>query len=220
MKTHTRKPGTERREEIARTILRIVGEQGLPSLTTTTLAREIGVTTGALFRHFASRDDMLRAAVEHGVAKIAATFPDESLPPVERLLGLARNRVRVLGSDPGVAWLLRSEQAYLSLPDDAVDQLRVLVKRSKRFILAAIRDGAAQGSIRNDIEPEVLFVPVMGTIHALIGVQYIHGTATRNRRTSPERVLSALERLLAPPGRSTDGEPETPMQSRTEGETR
>ena len=54
-----------------------------------------------------------------------------------------------MGADPGVAWVLRSEQAYLSLPVDAVARLRDLVKRSKRFVLTALRDGSADGTIRD-----------------------------------------------------------------------
>jgi AcrR family transcriptional regulator len=198
MSVRTRKPAAERREEIVKAVLRIIGERGLTSLTTTTLAEEVGVTSGALFRHFASRDAILQEAVRYGLGRIEGTFPDASLPAVERLLQLARNRVRVLGSDPGLAWLLRSEQAYLTLPDDAVVRLRDLVEQSRRYLLDAIREGASQGSIRADIEPEVLLVPVLGTIHALVGMTGVHQLATGGRRRDPDRVLAALERMLAP----------------------
>ncbi len=198
MSVRTRKPAAERREEIVKAVLRIIGERGLTSLTTTTLAEEVGVTSGALFRHFASRDAILQEAVRYALGRIEGTFPDASLPAVERILQLARNRVRVLGSDPGLAWLLRSEQAYLTLPEDAVERLRDLVEQSRRYLLDAIREGASQGSIRDDIEPEVLLVPVMGTIHALVGMTGVHQLATGGRRRDPGRVLSALDRMLAP----------------------
>lgn len=196
--TRTRKPTAQRRQEIASAILRIIGERGLTSLTTTSVAEEVGVTSGALFRHFASRDEMLEEAVRFALTRIEHTFPDPSLPPLERLLALARNRVRLLRSDPGVAWLLRSEQTYLALPEQAVQRLHDMVQRSARFLLVAIREGAAQGSIRDDIEPQLLLIPVMGTIHALAGMSGIHRLAPGRRRGEPERALSALRRLLAP----------------------
>ena len=200
MATRTRKSSAERREEIARAVLHIIGRRGLTSLTMSTLAAEIGVTSGALFRHFQTRDDILREVVRHGVAKIDRTFPDKSLPPLGRLFTLARNRIRLLGPDPGLAWLLRSEQAYLTLPKDAVNELRDVARRSRRFLLKAIRDGAADGSIRSDIPPEVLLVPIIGTIHTLIGTpgasQYAQGKQHRNT----SRVLAALERMIIPSG--------------------
>ena len=161
MATRTRKSSAERREEIARAVLHIIGRRGLTSLTMSTLAAEVGVTSGALFRHFQTRDDILREVVRHGVAKIDRTFPDKSLPPLERLFTLARNRIRLLGPDPGLAWLLRSEQAYLTLPKDAVNELRDVARRSLRFLLKAIRAGAADGCIRSYIPPEGLLLPLL-----------------------------------------------------------
>ncbi len=220
MKGTIRKSGPERREEIAKAVLRIIGERGVASLTTTALAKEIGVTSGALFRHFVSREAMLQEAAQYALAKIAATFPDPSLPPLPRLMALAANRVDIVANDPGVAWLLRSEQAYLSLPEDAVSRLRDLVKRSKGFVLDALREGAAQGSIRSDIEPEILFVPVMGTIHALIGMAGIHESSARTPNTSPVRVLSALEILLSPPGGAGNKDSMNPKTSPNKGAIR
>jgi len=194
--TRTRRSSAQRREEIVTAVLRIIGRRGLTSLTMSTLAAEIGVTSGALFRHFDTRDDILRGVVRHAVARIDRTFPDESLPARERLFTLARNRIRLLGPDPGLAWLLRSEQAYLTLPEDAVDQLCDVARRSRRFLLKAIRDGAADGSIRTDIPPDVLLVPIIGTIHALIGMPGASRHVTSKQHRSTSRVLSALERMI------------------------
>lgn len=211
MVTQTRKPTAERRKEIAESVLKIIGERGLTSLTTTTIAKEVGLTSGALFRHFASRDEMLTEAVRIGLAKIENAFPDESLPPIDRLLELARGRIRVLGSDAGLAWLLRSEQAFLVLPGEAVTLLREIVERSTRYVLEALREGAARGTVRRDIEPEVLLVPVMGTIHALIGAQGARKLST-GRARDPEPVLAALVRLLEPVGT----EPAAPESTNTD----
>ena len=197
MATRARKSSTERRDQIAAAVLDIIGRRGLTALTMSTLAAEIGVTSGALFRHFDSRDDILRHVVRCAVARIDRTFPDETLPPRERLFTLARNRIRLLGPEPGLAWLLRSEQAYLTLPQDAVGELRDVARRSRRFLLKAIRDGAAVGSIRSDIPPDVLLIPIIGTIHALIGTPSASQHATGKQHGNPSRVLAALERMIA-----------------------
>jgi AcrR family transcriptional regulator len=198
-----RKPAAERRKQIGEAALRIVGRRGVTALTTANLAQEVDLTTGALFRHFATLDDVLREAVRQGLEKMESTFPEGSLSPLERILALARNRVKTLSWDPGLDWLVRSEQALLMLPGDAVDSLQEFVSRSRRFLLLAIQEGVSQGSIRRDIEPEALLVSVGGTIHALIGMPGIHRLAKGSRRVGPERVLLGLMRMLAPPGRGT-----------------
>lgn len=194
MAATTRKPGAERREEIARAVLRIVGERGLTALTTAAVAEEIGVTSGALFRHVASRDEMLEEAVRHAAARIEGTFPDPSLPPLDRLLGLAGNRVRLLASEPGLAWLLLSEQAFLTLPAEGVDRLRGLAERSGRYLLDALCEGVEKGAVRDDVEPETLLVIVKGAIHALVPMRGVHKGGARGA----DRVLDALRHLLAP----------------------
>ena len=105
----------------------------------------------------------------------------------------------MLSSQPGIAWLLRSEQARLILPEEAVRLLVALVTRSKQFIIKALREAAADGSIRNDIEPEVLLAVFTGTVHALIGTRGVHRLATGELEREPERVLSGFVRLVTPP---------------------
>lgn len=219
MATRTRKSGSERREETARAVLRILGEEGITALTTSALAAEVGLTSGALFRHFPSRDAMLDEAVDYALAKVEATFPDAAPAPLDRLLQLAENRIRVLGSDEGIAWLFRSEQVHHCLPPDAIRKLADIARRSKAFVLEALTEGAAQGSIRGDIAPEVLLVPVMGTIHALIGMEGIHDTAIRSGQVGPGQVLSALQCLLSPPGGRLTDTPADPAGSDEQGET-
>lgn len=196
MRTFSRKPGDERRREIAEAAIRLIGTRGISSLTTTALAAEVGLTSGALFRHFTSREAILQEAVRCAALRIERTFPASDLPPLDRLLALVARRVALLSSEPGLAWLLRSDQVFLELPDPAVRKLATLVARSKRFLLTALREGAADGSIRKDIPPEILLVTVIGTVHALIGIP---GTHRRVARPSGERhgpVLAALRRLL------------------------
>jgi len=200
MATTQRQPRAERRKQITGAVLRIIGESGLRSLTTARLAQEVGVTSGALYRHFASLDEILSETVRSGVQSLEATFPEPDLPARDRLLVLARNRVQLLGGNAGLTWLLRSEQAYLALPDDAVARLRRVVQRSRTFLLQALRDGIAEGSIRSDVEPELLLIPVMATVHAAIAIaKPRRRVASGAEPLEPERVLQALLRLLEPP---------------------
>jgi len=199
MSVRTRKPAAERREEIATAALRIIGVEGLRSLNTNRLAEEVGLSSGALFRHFASLDAILLEAVRHAVRSVDRTFPDPSLPPRQRLFRLAASRVDLLGSDPGLNWLLRSDQAHLSLPEEAVDELRALIVRSRRALREAIADGIADGSLRADMHPDALLLIVTGTIHALVGLPGTHATVGDGPRTSPAEVLAVLQELLASP---------------------
>lgn len=190
-----RKPTARRREEIAAAVLALLGRGGPRALTTAALADAVGVTTGALFRHFATLDEMLEAAVALAVERLEATFPPRDLPPLARLRALARARVEALRAEPGLAWLLRSEQAVASLPAPAVRRLAAFVRRSRRTLLDTLEEAAAAGEVRRDVPPDLLLVPFTATVHALVGPGGVHA----RKVPRPDAVLDALFVLLAPP---------------------
>ena len=193
--TRTRKPTEVRRREIAEAVLRVIGQQGASSITAATIAAEVGITPGALYRHFTSLDDMLEAAVERAVEQVAATFPDPGCAPFDRLMAIAAARIDLFARNGGIAWLLLSDQVYLTLPERALEHLGLLVRRSRKFLLEAIRAGARDGTIRCDVAPEVLLVLFSGTVHAIVGTAGVH---RRGQQPTPARVLAALRLLLSP----------------------
>ncbi|MDX1585036.1 MAG: TetR/AcrR family transcriptional regulator [Thermoanaerobaculia bacterium] len=199
-----RKSSEMRRDELSAAALRILGERGLTALTTSALAQEVGLTSGALFRHFSTLDALLDEVVARAVKRVEETFPDPSGPAMERLLELAERRVRLLAAEPGISWMLRSEQALLSLPPEAVRQLRALAGRSRSFLIEALREGADGGTIRNDVDPEVLVIPVMGTIHMLAGGSGVAKRGSRPKRAEISRVLEGLKRMLTTNDCTTD----------------
>lgn len=201
MKNPYRKTSAERQKEIIRAVLRIIGKQGITSLTTSTIAKEVGFTSGAIFRHFDSLEEIYREVVNYAIQKIMETFPANSLPPLERLRAFITKRVRLFESSPGLAWLLRSEQAYLTLPKNSVNALRKIAEQSKQYILVLLEEGMGMGTIRNDIAPEILLIPIIGTIHTMTGIPGIR-KSTRSNKSELEQVLVALERMLISPDNS------------------
>ncbi len=198
MPTTTRKTSSVRRREIAAATLRVIGEHGATSLTAASLAREVGLTAGALFRHFSTIDDILSAAVDLAIESVESTFPDEDLPPLERLRLLALRRIELIGGTPGLAWLLLSDQVYLCVPQGAVARLRDLVRRSRSFLLDSFREGIERGELRGDIGAETMLPIFTGTIHSLIAARGVHKDVGRAATSpNPERVVDALLALLA-----------------------
>jgi len=196
--TTTRKPSSIRRREIAEATLQVIGERGATSLTAARLAEEVGMTSGALFRHFASVDEILSATADLAIEALEETFPAPELPSVERLRTLALRRIELIGGKPGLSWLLLSDQVYLCVPKDAVGRLRKLVQRSRIYLLRALREGIAAGDLRSDLDPEQMLPIFTGTVHSLILARSARHRARRaSTRASAEQVIDALLALLA-----------------------
>jgi len=57
-----RKTSAERQVEIIQAVLKIIGEQGFSSLKTNSIAAEVGISSGAIFRHFSSLENIFQAS--------------------------------------------------------------------------------------------------------------------------------------------------------------
>jgi len=185
---------TPKRAEIADAALRIIGERGIAALTTSALAQELGVSSGAPFRHFTDRNEILEAVALRVEELILSTFPPETDPPLQRLQALLRARARVIGGHRGIGRLMFSEQFALALPDPAARHLRVLVTRTRTFILEALEAAQAQGAIRSDLTPKAILPVVFGILMHLVFSQAT-GTA---RSGEVEEACGTLLALLDP----------------------
>ena len=186
---------TPKRAEIADTALRIIETRGIAALTTSALASELGVSSGAPFRHFPNREAILEAVVLRVEELILATFPPETAPPLERIEGLLRARARVVGGHRGIGRLMFSEQFALALPEAAAVRLRGVVTRTQAFLLEALREAQQQEAVRTDLPPKALVTVVFGLLMHLVYAQ----AAGQGRATDPGETCATLLALLQPP---------------------
>jgi len=195
----SRLPTAERRPAIARAALRLLGQGGLAALKTGALAREVGLTSGALFRHFPSLEAILAETARLARDRLEATLPAPGLAPREALATLLRERIALLRAEPGIAWLLSSEQAAGALPEEGRRLLEEAAARTRAALLDCLRQGAAAGLLRRDLPPEDLLPLVLGTVHTLAGTSGIRATAAR--APDVERGIATLLRLLQSPAK-------------------
>lgn len=202
-----RRSTEERRVEIADAALRLIASRGIAELTTRLVAEEVGLTTGALFRHFGSIGDILYAVVERVVDLLGGTYPPADLPPMERLGRFFRARTAAVGEHPGILRLVLSEQFALALPREAAQRLQDAVMRTRGFLVEAIREGQEQGAIRRDVAAEQLAMVVMGTMQ-MMALEAARGAEVPLGH-GPEAPLgngpeAAILRMIAAPSRRGD----------------
>lgn len=190
-----RKDTRTRRVELTDAALRIIATRGVTALTTRSLADEVGLTTGAIFKHFESLDALLVAVVERVEVVLDATFPPAGLPPRERLARFVEARSAAVGAQLGIMRLVLSEQFSLSLPAEASDRLAACVAKTRAFLAASVADGQREGTIRADVPAPALTTIVMGTTQALALAGHAPATAAV--------VRAGLVAMLEPPAART-----------------
>lgn len=194
------RPGenNEKRTAIADAALHVIGTKGIAELTMANLAAELGVTSGALFRHFKSRDEILEEVARRVAELVGGTLPTGNLPPLERIRVLFLNRTAVLGREAGIARLVFSDQFTKALPQSAAELIHGVVRQTRAFLLQALREAAEAGLIRRDISPEELLLPVVGTLQHLGFLTALKPEGMGFTQPDPAQVLATLFTLLKP----------------------
>ncbi|MEZ4391680.1 MAG: TetR/AcrR family transcriptional regulator [Polyangiales bacterium] len=162
-----RRPTELRQVELIDAALHILATRGIAALSTRSLAAQVGLSSGAIFRHFASIDALFEAVVARVESVLEATYPDEALSPRERLGLFVEARSAAVGSQRGIMQLVLSEQFLLALPKGAAARLGACVLKTREFVSRCLREGQAAGEFRDDLDASALAVLVLGTIQML-----------------------------------------------------
>lgn len=192
--TEKRRASEVRQVELTDAALRIIASKGIASLSTRRLAEEVGLSTGAIFKHFPSLDALLEALVARVEAVLDATYPEPSLPPLERLERFIETRSSAVGQRLGILRLVLSDQFMLALPAQGSQRLGACVQKTRAFIIECVRTGQAAGEIRADLPAEPLAVLVMGTVQMLA----LAPSNPERRLAAPQLIIETLLALLRP----------------------
>ena len=187
-----RKSGDLRRREIADAALKIIADQGLGRFTALAIARETGLSDGALFRHFATKEDIVLAAIDRVEEILFEGFPPAGADPIDRLGRFFAQRIGVIRQNPGVARLMGSDQLAQAAPPEGVARVAEFRKRSQAFVRGCLDEAHRRGMLAAGVGPEEATVLVLGAILALAHAP----PALRSPAPLPERVWASLERLL------------------------
>jgi len=148
-------PGREskavRQEQIISAILKIVASKGLNNLTTAALAQEVGLTEGALFKHFPSKEEMLKAAVRkagHSLVSKVAEIATSTLPPEEKMKSLLNFHLGLLEANPDMSriifGIIFSDEVYTSYPS-LKGIIREVLDEYASHVEAIFQQGIDQG---------------------------------------------------------------------------
>jgi AcrR family transcriptional regulator len=191
-----RRSTDERRAELADAALQIIAKRGISELSTKAVADAVGLTTGAIFRHFASMDELLGAVAERVEAVLAASYPPGDLAPLARLVAFVEARSAAVAGRVGILPLMLSDQFALALPEVAARRLRAAIQETREFLVTTLAEAQAAHEVRRDVEPAPLAVIVMGTVQ-MLAMPSSHAPHGRREVLAP-MVRETLVRLLEP----------------------
>jgi AcrR family transcriptional regulator len=201
--TRQRKATDIRQREIVKATTRIVANEGPRHFTAQRLADEVGITSGAVFRHFES----MAAIIDQVAAQIgeilAEDFPVEISDPVERLRLFFLNRTRTIVKHPHISKLLLSDHLAQVGGSKSGDRLGRFKRRSRNFVVQCLSEAQLEGKLAPGVKPEPAALVVLGAILALshTGTRAVRSAETERLSSDVWSTLEALFRKRPSPKR-------------------
>ena len=146
-----------RRSQIVSTTLALLADTPVDRITMRRVARELGISQLALFRHFRSRDDILEAVVAHAREELArlasAALGRKQAAPLESLDALMRQLADYLARNPGIPRLLLHD-AGSGEETPYHRSLAQLVSMQRSIAAELVREAQRSGDVSAEVDPE------------------------------------------------------------------
>jgi len=153
-----------RQEQIKQAVLDIIFTDGLKSLSTRNLAKRIGMSEGTIFRHFATKQDIILSIIadfQNELIGSLRAIANSKVESEQRLYDFLCTTVKYLTDNKGITILLLSEASH---NNDAVlkNKLQQIFNSQKELIIKIIHDGIAFGKWDESISVEDVATLYMG----------------------------------------------------------
>ena len=167
-----RKPAEDRKADIVAALLHLADRIGPDRLTTNDIAREIGVTQAAIFRHFPTKADLWSTVGEVISCRLEEAWQQAltgNATEKDRLRALITAQLRQIETCPALPVILHSRELNA---DNAMlrDRFHGLLSQYQAHLATCLECMSANGTITADIAPKDA---------ALLLISLVQGTAIR-----------------------------------------
>jgi len=190
---------TERQKEIIETAIKLIDEGGIQNVTMKQIANRLGITEPAIYRHFASKSEILLSMLEQfkfrskGHLNRARSADVSNLQKVETIF---LEHSGQFAERPHMTAVVFSEEAFQD--DSRLAELIFSVMNAAHEGMSDIIAAAQQTQeIRSDIPAEHLALMILGTLRLLVR-RWRLSTFGFDLRQESQAVWQSLKTLMMP----------------------
>ena len=159
-----------RQREIVAAVLALARERGPDAITTQAIAERIGVTQGAIFRHFADKEAIWLAVFAWVRAALGAVFAAavaKADTPLARIEQAFLAHVAFIAANPGVPRVMFHELQY---PGDtpARVEVRAMMGEYRKQLTLLFKQASAAGELPADLDTALAPVLFIGAVQSLV----------------------------------------------------
>lgn len=161
---------TERQKEIIETAIKLIDEGGIQNVTMKQIANRLDITEPAIYRHFASKADILLSMLEQFKFRSKGHLTkarSAEVPNLQKVETIFLEHSGQFAERPHMTAVVFSEEAFQD--DPRLAEIIFSVMNAAHEGLAEIIAAAQQaGEIRGDIPAAHLAITILGTLRLLV----------------------------------------------------
>jgi AcrR family transcriptional regulator len=177
----------ERRAATVQAVVDLAAERNPAEITTTAIANRMGLTQGALFRHFPTKDEILEATMAWVGERLLISVDkaaEGATSPAAALKAMFMAHIDFVSKHPGVPRILFGELQG-SGETLAKRMVQTFIRQYEQRLRRLMEAGKAQGELDPDLDVNAAAVLFIGTVQGLVMQSLLAGMASRIRRDAP-----------------------------------
>ncbi len=161
---------TPRQKEITEVALELISDKGIQGLTIKNLAKKIGITEPAIYRHYDSKTDILIAVLDLFKKNTDQLFVKELQnegKAIDKIEHLFTKHFTSFSATPSLVSVIFSEEIFRN-ESVLIEKIAEVIDKNDKILTVIITDGQKTGEIRSDIEAKYLSIMIMGTLRLFV----------------------------------------------------
>ncbi len=186
-----------RQEQIKKAVLDIIADEGLQNISTRNLAKRIGLSEGAIFRHFPTKRDIIKGIMDDVANDLIGSLRNIVLKPEkaeDKLFKYLCQNVKYLKENRGITMLLFSEAAHLG-DKELKEKLNHILYEQKQFIIKMVKDGIKEGVWDKSVNAEDVAIIYMG-IPITFNIEFVLNKNGLNADNFCRRMYTLILKIL------------------------
>ncbi len=187
---------SERQQQIIETAIKLIADKGIQNLTTKNLAKEIEITEPALYRHFDSKSEILKAVIQYFKNKMqpAVKKLNKSTNSLNNIEKFILEHLKIISHNPNFAKVIFSEANFQN-EENLILEMNNMMKRSHKILEAVVQLGQSRNEIRSDINSLSIIRMIIGSMRLLV-TQWSMSGMIFNLETEGKQLCDDIKKLL------------------------
>lgn len=177
----------QRRAATVEAVVELAAVQNPSEITTTAIAKHMGVTQGALFKHFPTKESILQAVMEFVADRLLARIDKaarSATSPLTAIEAIFMAHIEFVVENPGVPRMMFGELQHAEL-NAPKRMAQTLIRRYGERLHRLFEDGKAAGELSATLDTGAAATLFIGTIQGLVMQSLLAGDVVLMREDAP-----------------------------------